>query len=449
MPEYGMKFLSKVIDANDPGAFTRFNVEESHFLTEPERKAFRFIRDYAELNRGQAPDYRTVAAEVEGFDYWPNVEDTYEFLVGRIKSLAAKYQIRDILTEEGTKKLSELDGKEFLEWLISEAERVKMGTDVRIKVGTNLKTDTDYFLEEYKRRKAGESFRVWKSKFPSINREVGGFLSGNMYTWYGRSGRGKSVFTLEEAIEAAMQGANVLIWAMEMSRFEVMARAYSSISAREGILSRTIDGVDYECGFENKALLMGSMTEEYEQGFETFLSTLPEVIPGNIIVRAVDDEDFRRRDVAQLEADIIETKADVVVIDPFYYMTYEANTSKTAGGDAANTSKKLRHLAGRTKTVIHVITQSEEVKNERDADGNRELMPPTRAEIKKTKAVLEDATNTFGIDTLDGRGVIEIGKGRHGGEGVRVEIVYLPNYGIVQEVPIGEDAGADQFVDIF
>jgi len=257
------------------------------FLTEPERKAFRFIRDYAELNRGQAPDYRTVAAEVEGFDYWPNVEDTYEFLVGRIKSLAAKYQIRDILTEEGTKKLSELDGKEFLEWLISEAERVKMGTDVRIKVGTNLKTDTDYFLEEYKRRKAGESFRVWKSKFPSINREVGGYLSGNMYTWYGRSGRGKSVFTLEEAIEAAMQGANVLIWAMEMSRFEVMARAYSSISAREGILSRTIDGVDYECGFENKALLMGTMTEEYEQGFETFLSTLPEIVPGNIIVRAV------------------------------------------------------------------------------------------------------------------------------------------------------------------
>src|SRR5690606_35693776 len=126
MPEYGMKFLSKVIDANDPGAFTRFNVEEAHFLTEPKRKAFRFIRDYAELNRGQAPDYRTVAAEVEGFDYWPNVEDTYEFLVGRIKSLAAKYQIRDILTEEGTKKLSELDGKEFLEWLISEAERVKM-----------------------------------------------------------------------------------------------------------------------------------------------------------------------------------------------------------------------------------------------------------------------------------------------------------------------------------
>jgi len=130
-------------------------------------------------------------------------------------------------------------------------------------------------------------------------------------------------------------------------------------------------------------------------------------------------------------------------------MTYEANTSKTAGGDAANTSKKLRHLAGRTKTVIHVITQSEEVRNERDADGNRELMPPTRAEIKKTKAVLEDATNTFGIDTLDGRGVIEIGKGRHGGEGVRVEVVYLPNYGIVQEVPIGEEAGADQFVDIF
>jgi replicative DNA helicase len=147
------------------------------------------------------------------------------------------------------------------------------------------------------------------------------------------------------------------------------------------------------------------------------------------------------RGVAQLEADIIETKADVVVVDPFYYMDYEANTSKTSGGDASNTSMKIRRIAGQTKAVIHVITQADET-TEEIIDGVREIKPPKRAEIKKTKAVLEDAVNTFGIDTSDGRGIIAIGKGRNGGEGTEVEVTYLPNYGIVREIEMGETSAA-------
>jgi replicative DNA helicase len=251
---------------------------------------------------------------------------------------------------------------------------------------------------------------------------------------------------MEEAIEAAAQGANVLVWAMEMSRFEWMARAYSSISARAGIVNANIDGIDYEAGFENRALLTGKLSDEFEAGFEVFLTQMAEGehLPGNITLRAADDADFFKRDVKQLEADILATKADVVVVDPIYLMDYEANTSKVAGGDVANTSKRIRRLAGLTGAVIHVITQADEVKDDRDDDGNRELRAPKRAEIKKTKAVLEDAANVFGIDTLDGSGIIEIGKGRNGGEGTQVEVLYLPNYGIVREVATGE-AAVNQF----
>ncbi len=125
-------------------------------------------------------------------------------------------------------------------------------------------------------------------------------------------------------------------------------------------------------------------------------------------------------------------------------MDYEQNTSKTAGGDVANTSKKIRRIAGYTGATIHVITQAEEVKDDTDEDGNRELRAPKRAEIKKTKAILEDAANTFGIDSLDGRGLIECGKGRNGGEGAQVEVLYMPNFGIVKEMETGE-AAASQF----
>lgn len=437
---YGEMLLSKVIDTNDVQALNRFGVNGTDFATQGERDTYQFVMDYADKNKGKAPDYRTVVAKCEEFTYMPNVEDSYEYLTTQIKSHAIKVNLKNMVETELPEKFKG-NGMDLADWLTEKAKLIKQQANYRTRVGTDLKADKANFLTEYRKRKAGESFKVWKSKFETINKEIGGYFSGNTYTWYGRSGRGKSIFTMEEAIESAMQGATVLIWAMEMSEFEWLARAYSSLSARHGVYTATIDGVDYEAGFENKALLMGKLTDEYEEKFEQFLSELNSLIAGEIIIRAVDHADFYKRSAKELESDILQLKADVVVIDPIYYMDYEANTSKTAGGDVSNTSKKLRHIAGHTQAVIHVITQAEEVTDDTDEDGNRELRPPKRAEIKKTKAVLEDATNTFGIDTVDGTGIIEIGKGRNGGEGAQVEVLYLPKYGLVKEVEMDSLAG--------
>lgn len=443
--------FSKIIDANDVGILTRYHITERDLPTEGDRQAFRFISQYADKNRGQSPSYAEVTAQCPDFNYAPEVGDSYEYLTREIKKHSAKVQFAELVNGKnntpglfGTKfeELGEKDIFKYFEWLQSEVESITLRTSVRSKIGTDIKTDAQSFLDEYRKRKAGESFKIWKSKFPSINEQIGGYLSGNMYTWHGRSGRGKSVFVMEEAIEAAAQGANVLVWACEMSRFEWMARAYSSISARAGIATDSIGGIDYEVGFENRQLLTGKLSEEFEAGFEVFIAQMEEgeYLPGNITLRAADDADFFTRDVKQLEADIHATKADIVVVDPIYLMDYEANTSKVAGGDVANTSKRIRRLAGLSGAVIHVITQADEVKDDCDDEGNRELRAPKRAEIKKTKAVLEDAANVFGIDTLDGAGIIEIGKGRNGGEGTQVEVLYLPNYGIVREMATGEAA---------
>lgn len=444
--EHGQLLLSKVLDENDTAAFKRHAIDKAHFPTEGERQAFEFIRVYAEQNRGQAPDYREVIAACPDFYYHPQVESSYEWLSKQLKDHANKRQYHEVFShKKAQSNYDNMTGEEFLEWAIEQIEAIKTGNDTRTKVGKNLNQDSEMFIEEYRKRKAGESFKVWKSKFPGINREIGGYYSGNTYTWHGRSGRGKSVFTMEEVIEAAFQGAKVLIWALEMSWFEWMARAYSSISGRQGAMVATIDGVDYEVGFENRSLLAGKLTDEFEEGFEKFLRELNDMIPGEITVRAVDDEDFNRRDVRQLEADIMQTDANVVLVDAVYLLDFEANTSRVAGGDVANTSKKLRRLAGQTQTVIHLITQAEEIRDDTDEEGNRELKAPKRAEIKKTKAVLEDAAAVFGIDTVDGRGVIEIGKSRSGGNDAVIEVLYLPNYGIVKELQIDEKI-ANQFV---
>ena len=439
---YGQMLLSKVIDNNDVNALKRFGIDADHFETDGERETYRFIVDYAERNRGQAPDFRTVVAECQAFDYQPNVEDSYEFLARQIKDHAAKRMFNDLVASNDLDANFQKDFESFAKWLTESLESIKIRTSVRNKIGTDLKTVGEQFLAEYERRKAGDSFRVWKSKFSVI----GNYTSGNMYVVYGKSGRGKSVTSLEDAIEMALQGANVLIWSMEMSWFEVWVRLFVSMSGRKGLTTAEFNGMDLAAGFNADELRKGQLSPEFETAFRFFVDTVNDEIPGNIIVRAVDDDEFTGRSLRDLEADIIATNADVVVIDPFYYLDYERNTSKTAGGDAAETSKKLRRLTGRTGIVTIAITQADEDQESADDDGNRELELPKRKDVKKTKQLLEDAYMLIAVDTdyKQGRGLIGINKGRDGGEGTSSEIIYIPQVGVVRELETGE-ALATQF----
>ncbi|MGG1464101.1 DnaB-like helicase C-terminal domain-containing protein [Bacillus licheniformis] len=438
---YGVLMLSKVIEQNDPNALLRFNITAEDLPTEGERKALRYITEYAEKHGGQAPTAEMVANEVPDFQPDFNIEANYDYLAEKLRKQAALREFVDIAERELPERFSQAQDnpEELFSWLTEKVESLKIRTNVRSSIGTDIKKDTDKFKAEYENRKAGESFRIWLSKFDFINRAMGGYVSSNVYVIYGKSGRGKSAIALEEAINCAMQGANVLIWSMEMGWYEVLVRLYVSISASIGVTKANLDGVDIEAGFNSRDVRQGKLSDEFESGFMEFLDKMNELIPGNIIVRAVDDEDFGSRKLRDLKADILETKADVVLIDPLYYLDYEKNTSKTAGGDAAETSKKLRRLAGQTKTTVFALTQAEEGEG-KDADS--ELKLPQRKDVKKTKALLEDAALLIAVDTNaeEGRGLIGLNKGRDGGEGQRAEIVYLPQFGVIKQL-----GGADQF----
>ncbi|MEC3848605.1 DnaB-like helicase C-terminal domain-containing protein [Bacillus velezensis] len=460
---YGTLLISKAIEANDPNALLRFNVSEADFQTQGERKAFRYVMDYAEKYRGQAPTAEMVANEVPDFQPNFNIEASYDYLAKNLKDRAAEREFIELMNgridPETNRQVQEPqlekrfieaqksgDMGKFFEWLTGQAESLKMRTNVRNSVGTDIKRDIDKFKTEYENRKAGESFRIWRSKFDFVNKAMGGYVSSNVYVIYGKSGRGKSAVSLEEVTNCAMQGANVLIWSMEMGWYEVLVRLYVSISGTMGVTTATLDGVDMEAGFNSRDVRQGKLSDEFEAGFMEFLDRLNEVIPGNITVRAVDDEDFGSRTLRDLKTDIIETKADVVLVDPFYYLDYEANTSKTAGGDAANTSQKLRRLAGHTKTTIFALTQADEDDEKETEDGARELKLPQRKDVKKTKALLEDAALLIAVDTnaKEGRGLIGLNKGRDGGEGEVAEIIYLPQIGVVKQPETGAGA-ADVF----
>mgnify|MGYP001163259340 FL=1 len=433
-------FLNKIIEEGDYAALARYNITIDDMHNDIDRNTYRFIEKYAQENGGKAPSYAVVADNVEGYEYIPGVSDSYSYLARQIKDYSAQQGIVDLFrTGEFERKLNELGGQEFVnKWLPTVLESVKMRTTVRETIGTDIKRDSDKFIEEYERRKAGESFKVWKSKYSAI----GEYISGNMYTVFGESGRGKSVITLEDAIYAASQGANVLLWTLEMGWYEVMVRIYTSISGDQGYTRVAYEGVDMDAGFNARDLRLGELSEEFEEAFKTFIRNINAYIPGNITVRAVDDEEFTDRSLRALEADIKQVGADFVVIDPFYYLQFEKNTSRTTGGDASNTSMKLRAMTGRLSIVTVAITQSDVKKSEESEEGSRELRLPEREDVKKTKSLLEDAAVLIGIDSDYKQGLAIVGnmKGRDGGEGDISNVLYLPQFGVVKELETGEEA---------
>lgn len=437
-------FLNKVINENNYSALTKYNISLNDMINDIDRNTYKFIVEYATHNNGNTPSYALVTSEVEGYEYVPEVTDSYLWLAHQIKSTTAKQEVLRLFEDgEFEEKLNTLDGREFVDiWLRDKMADIAKKTHVNEKVGTDIKDDSSVFMEEYTRRKIGESFKIWKSKYSS----VGEYYSGNLYTVIGESGRGKSVLSLDDVIYMAQQGANVLIYSLEMGWYETMVRIYTSLSSDIGIMKATFEGVDMDVGFNSYELRTGKLGDRFEEEFNKFLKEINSKLKGNITLRAVDDEDFIDRSLRQLESDILATDADVVMIDPFYYLTYERNEDRTTGGAAASTSRKLRALTGRLGVVTIAITQADVHKKTIDDDGTRELRVPEREDVRSTMALLEDAAILIGIDSdyKQGYAIVANLKARDGGEDGISNVIYLPQYGVIKELEVGEGV-ADEF----
>lgn len=459
MSNYGSLLLSKIVDNNEVAALDRFNVSSRHFTSEIDKKAFEFIREYSHTNRNKAPSYATLVAEVPEFNYVPAVEDSYDYLTKRLFNEFADDTITKFINGEVDPKelrknpdatLAKMyenhsgDMREFIDTLMTMLEDVRIASDTAEKVGTDVKRDIEKFKEEYGRRERKESYKVWESRYAAIGR----YTSGNLYVVYGKSGRGKSVTTLADLIYMAQQGAKCLLWGMEMPWFEIFVRIYSILTADAGIRSLNVAGVDMTAGFDTGHIREGELADEFREQFFEFLQELNKNLRGELVVRAVDDDDFHNRSLKALEADILKLESDVVVVDPFYYLDYEKNEDKTTGGAASATSMKLRKMTGRLKVVTIAITQADEGKEELDDDGNRTMELPRREDVAKTKSLLQDAYTLIAVDTdyKQGRGLISNSKGRDGGEGDVTEIMYLPQYGVCRALQSGE-ISVDEFND--
>jgi hypothetical protein len=448
MSAYGEMILSRIVDEGTVEPLIKYGITTDDMPTQAEKDALSFIVKYAEQNGGKAPSYAELAQNTE-VTYIPQVSDSYEYLVERLKDNAAKIIAMKKLQEEAPKIFSESSGKDFAIWLRETADRIIMRTNVLANSGKTLGELARDVREEYEKRKAGKSFKMYKTPFNALNDVIGGLYTSDVYGVIAESGRGKT-YLIGIFIDSLLrQGANVLVKSFEVKAFSWLSRLISIITAKEGAIK---DDSGRVLGLPNKQILSAKLEGEFEQYFFDMLDKLNDYYPGKLYLQAKGDAELTRS-LDDLERELAQNPdIDVVVLDPFYGLTdvYGRNANKTAGGAAEQAASKFEQIVGKYDVVGIYSVQATVEKKQTDDDGIRELKPPTRDQVKTSKRLLDIATNLFSFDSdsTQGHAVLALEKGRNGGEGFSIQLMALLDYGVLAEFPTGEAAAA-QFESVF
>lgn len=443
---YGEQLLSKVVDTGDMGALKRYGIQREHFQTEAERQAFDFVISYGSQN-GQAPSYATYVRECPDVLYIPSVSDSFEWMSRKLKAAAAR---NDLVERLQSKEFDEQfegvdDGVELAKYLESIAQEVIERNTVAQAVGKTLEDLKADFVSEYKLRKEGRSFKIWKTPFESLNEEIGGLYSGDIYGFFAESGRGKSYSIIVFVHHLLRQGARVLVKSFEMHTYRWLSRLFSVMTAEKGFLK---DEKGEAVGVPNREILTGKLDEEYEEAFLSIVDEINEYYPGTLILQAKGETGAGKlkRSLDELDAELArDPDIDVVVIDPIYGFSdvYGRNSNRTTGGAAEQTARRFETLVGDHNVVgIYAVQADVDKKDKSDEDGAHAIRLPRRDKVKTSKALLEIATILFSFDSNnDGLAAIGIEKGRDGGEDFELELISMLDVGVLKE----PEVSASQF----
>lgn len=142
------------------------------------------------------------------------------------------------MTEERYNQIAEMSEEDFA--TISEAEYREYRARRYLEL-TDHDAGVGELLDNIKKARDG-SLPVWKTGFTKLDELLdGGFLGGNLILLGAISSLGKTTFALQIAENLALNGSDVLVFSLEMSKKELFAKSVSrntyKIVESQGVLS--------------------------------------------------------------------------------------------------------------------------------------------------------------------------------------------------------------------
>lgn len=408
------QLLSKILDEDNLYELNKYNVTEDDFYSLSE--AYKFIKDYEKEN-GSVPDYRTVVAEFEDFEYMPNVTDTFKYLAKRLKSNTAKRRAVSLLQDEATENFSNMNGTEFAEWLHEEAGKLVDLSKSESYTGENWATSGKKRWERYEEAKDSEKTDHIPTPYPTLNSYLdGGFWLTDYILLQAYTNRGKSWIATQIGVNAWSQGYGVLHYSPEHSLIQQEQR------------NDTIKG-----HFNNSQLKTGNLSDEdkyreYLRDFSNenetpYIIKTMEHLPDGLSVEVMEKDLNSNPEIR------------MIIIDGFNLISHKGRDSKRNNMTA--TSRRLRQLFARHNVVglvVHHTPTSAEKENKEDDDtGARIVSPPDIDDYSETIAVIQDAVTVLSFDQHDGLAKILLAKSRTPHVGKEITLHADFNHGYIRE----------------
>lgn len=232
------------------------------------------------IRSDEAVSVTTVGADLEQHGRLKNVGGLRELFSLRVKGEAARLEATPstyarIIREYSSKETIRQALKEAQKTLVGDSgvsasqsiseiqdtlnqELLKLSDDSKTVSVANFVEDYDLILDERKRlseenKELGiEGLQGIPTLVPSLNKFTGGFMPGQFITVAARTGVGKSVFAVMQAIAAAEAGYSVMFFSLEMSHEEIVNRIVANMSGvplnklKSGLLSEEDRGKVFE-----------------------------------------------------------------------------------------------------------------------------------------------------------------------------------------------------------
>lgn len=406
------QLLSKVIDENSFYTLTKYNVRADDFEAYPH--VYNFVREYANTYH-QTPDYRTVVAKFEDFDYMPDVTDSFAYLCKTLKSASAKRKsvIRLSKVNENFKTMS---GDEFTKWLKDEATALEALARSSSTTATNYATNGEERKDWYQENKDQVELSYIPTPYNTLTEWLGGGLAlGDMNLLMAYTNRGKSWIGSDFGNVAHEHGFGVLHYSPELSkkqqayRNDTLRGHFNNVDIRRGRLE------DEEAYFE----YLEQFNEKNEIPY--FIKTMEDLPRG------------LSTEVIRADLEMYGDSIKMVIIDGFNLMRHPSigREGMTA------TSRELRQIFGRYNVaglVIHQTPTSAEKEMKTDEDELEVEIPvPQITDYSETIAVIQDSATVLTFNQKDGRGRLMLAKCREPHVGKSIDLRCNFNLGYITE----------------
>ncbi|WP_227493116.1 DnaB-like helicase C-terminal domain-containing protein [Bacillus paranthracis] len=389
------QLLSKVLDEKNFHVTRKFNITERDFETN--KDVYRFIKDYVK-EYSETPDYRTVIAEFEDFNYMPEVHDTFAYLCKNLKSKSAKRMTAEVFAAEFNQNYKAMSGQALSEWLVETAANIAGVANASSNSGTNIAVNGQERKEWYNENKENRSNSFIPTPYESLTKWLsGGFEIGDYLLLLAFTNIGKTWIACHFGQTAWRNGFGVLHYSPELSKKQTVYRI------------ETLDG-----HFNNVDLRRGQL--ENEQQYLKYLDQFNEDQETPYIVKTMEDLS-EGLSVDVIEADLqANPNISFVIIDGFNLMKHGNHGGKVDRNAMTTTSRRLRQIFGKYNVVgivvHHTSASSQREKTDEDDDGNYIVTPPELTDFSETQAVIQDAATVLTFDQKDGIGKLAVRKAR-------------------------------------